>query len=324
MRIILIITIFLSSCFGNNKSGQLNNDTSKMHLKGKVKKLHQTKYEAIRRNDSVVVGNKWDGLWNDMEKQIEFNEYGNKISEVTYNGDESIYDKYEYQYNSDEKIIKQLYYNVNGKLIPPSKFSYNNSNNNLIEREDFILGGQLYKFHSYKYDNQNNLIEYRLEYLKNSEDSKGNDDIYTKSDYRMTYKYDKKNNKEEIKRFGFGVYTSKDSKSKYKYDNNHNLIEQQYFDPKTDAPLSKEIFEYNTDNLVIKKTTYYNDVIRSQEMNKYDNYGNITEVLKNEDGEQQTIQYKYLYDDHHNWIKQQKTENNKPHSIIIRSIEYYE
>ena len=111
-----------------------------------------------------------------------------------------------------------------------------------------------------------------------------------------------------------------------KFDKKNNLINQTYYDS-DNKPYRTNTRAYNSINQLIKESTV-DEYVDSEEMNEYNNQGDIVKVMGKDGSE--TI-YTYKYDDRNNWIEKTEkltaTKDGKSeiitNQLIKRSLNYY-
>ena len=174
-KIILAIlsVLRLVSC----KQSEKKNDLTKENLKGKVKSIKETTYEAVEKFGQIEKG---DVLYDRDFSFTIYDKNGNKIEKNYYFSD-GLYSKYTYKYDKKGNTIEINNYNSNGSIHEKYTFKYDEKGNNIEQNNYKYDGSFLYKY-TYKYDEKGNNIE------KNNYDSNG------RLDSKYTYEYDKNNN----------------------------------------------------------------------------------------------------------------------------------
>lgn len=159
-KIILAIlsVLRLVSC----KQSEKKNDLTEENLKGKVKSIKETTYEAVEKFGQIEKG---DALYDDDAFPFTiYNEKGNKIEEYWYNSDGSLLYKSTYKYDEKGNKIEENSYDSDGRLH--SKYTYKyDEKGNIIEENWYDSDGSLYEKHTYKYEyDKNNNWTQRIQY----------------------------------------------------------------------------------------------------------------------------------------------------------------
>ena len=130
-KIILAIlsVLRLVSC----KQSEKKNDLTEENLKGKVKSIKETPYEAVDKFGQIEKGNV---LYDDGTSFTIYNEKGNIIEENYYDSDGNLSSKDTYEYDENGNNIEKNNYDSNGKL--DSKYTYEyDKNNNWTQRIEY-------------------------------------------------------------------------------------------------------------------------------------------------------------------------------------------
>ena len=223
-KIILVILSVL--CLVSCNQSEKKNDLTEENLKGKVKSIKETLYEAVDKFGQIEKGDVLNNYFNI------YNEKGNKIEENRYDSDGSLYFKDTYKYDEKGNKIEENRYNSDGSLYSKTTYKYDEKGNmiedNFYDSDD---GSFIYK-NTYKYDEKGNKIE---EYHYDEDG---------KFIYKNTYKYDEKGNIIEEKiyhsdgRFG-NTYTYK-----YEYDKNNNWTQRIKYKNTIPRRITERIIEY--------------------------------------------------------------------------------
>lgn len=176
-KIILIILSVL--CLVSCNQSEKKNDLTEENLKGKVKSIKETTYEAIEKFGQIEKG---DVSYYAYAVTI-YNEKGDRIEENHYNSDGSLDYKVTYKYDENGNKIEGNIYFSNGKLDKKVTYKYDEKGN-IIELNGYNSDGSLLYKYTYKYDKKENIIE------KNRYNSNGSLD----EKYTYKYEYDKNNN----------------------------------------------------------------------------------------------------------------------------------
>ena len=178
-KIILAIlsVLRLVSC----KQSEKKNDLTEENLKGKVKSIKETLYEAVDKFGQIEKGNV---LYDAFTFPFTiYDEKGNKIEENDYDSDGRLDSKTTYKYDEKGNIIEENDYDSDGRLDSKYIYKYDEKGNK-IEENRYDSNGRLSQKTTYKYDEKGNTIE------KNDYDSDGR----PAENYSYKYEYDKNNN----------------------------------------------------------------------------------------------------------------------------------
>jgi len=316
---ISIVLFFVAS--GKAQTKVVKTDVEKNDLKGRVKSYTKVCYKAIDKLEKIQKG------------------------EIAYQ-ETSLYNEkgYRKSYTIDGKKQKECVYDGNGNKL--EEFNY--------------LSGELFSRHFYKYDNKGNQFEERayrpdssLEWVTvNTFDDKGNEieAITHNSDGSLndktTITYDEKGNELESKSVDADGKVSFTESAKY--DNKGNKIE--YYIGNN----WKYLYKYNDKGIMTERieTSY---IWKYSSKNKYDEKGNVIEVLTyDKDGimdqkstykydemgsqvewdfskyypdgklkEETVYKHSFIYDNIGNCIKETTSANGIVTGIIENEITYY-
>lgn len=278
--IILRITVTTANAQGKNELRELN-------LKGKVKSVRETSYQAVQKQGTVEKGKrKMEAPKYYRDFYVVLNEKGNKIEKTEYNSDGSSFVKLIYQYDGKGNTVSEDRYNGDGSLAKKNQFTYNfDDHGNMIEKNWIQPNGSLGDKTVFKYDDKGNIIEMSWFNEDGSSGGKG------------TRRCDEKGNMVE------GVYFKPDGKIDwrytYRYDEKGNRVEENI---------------YKGEKFIIK---YFR---------KFDEYGNETEIdwCKENGKPYRKYSSKFEYDSNGNWIRQtQFKKENKPTYILERELTYF-
>lgn len=341
----------------------IKNDLIKENLKGKVKSIRQTPYEAVEKFGEITKGNVFHEFYISINSIIEFNEEGNvimegyylpngnfhrnykkdnrgnKIEENRYNSNGEFLEKQVYVYDERDILIEDNIYRSDGKLSFKTIYKSDHKNN-IVEEDVYNSKGQLKSKTINKYDINGNKIE---EVISDYEEMKFvNGKTKMVYDYnkpkvitKSLYKYDKNGNKIEMispneNDENYGLKWS------YKFDENNYMIEDATYGLKDKKLKFKFTYKRDKRGNVIEENSYdSNNELQWTSISKYDKYGNeevrqhkaIKEV-DNYKGEPEPVgttntKYKYKYDEKGNWIEKIEYVNYIPKKIIEREIVYY-
>ena len=239
----VVILASISSC-SDTKSIHLD----EIKLKGKVKSIKETSYEAIQKDGEIVIGKRAKPSWK-KDSYRGFNRKGELTEELVYNTDGSL------RSISTLKTINKN--SVSESIFKPSgelkfrQISNYNDNGKLVEKVRFNLDGETLVRNLYRYDENGNRIE-DLQYFNTNE----NPSIKT------TYKYDELGNK--VEEFMYNPEDRLIAKWLSKYNDQNSLVEENYY--YADGSLSaQEVYSYEFD----KKGNWTKQIIVSNEVPKY-------------------------------------------------------
>jgi hypothetical protein len=102
----------MAACDTAQTTSVKKTDWEKDGLKGKVKSVKETIYEAVKENGEINKGNKED-LGNNL---VEYDDKGNKIELIMYKSDGNLDYKFTYEYDDKGSIIEGNSYNSDGSL----------------------------------------------------------------------------------------------------------------------------------------------------------------------------------------------------------------
>ena len=247
MKKIILATLSvlcLVSCNQLEKKTEKKNDLTEENLKGKVKSIKETPYDAIEKFGQLEKGDVSYSVFFPSSFTI-YNEKGNKIEVNGYNPDGSLYSKTTYKYDEKGNKIEKNTYKYDGSLNYKTTYKYDEKGNK-IEKNNYYYSGRLDSKTTYKYDEKGNNIEENIYY-------------YDGYGYKTTYKYDEKGNKIEknidgsVDRLGY-KYT-------YKYDEKGNTIEQNiYYHGSRPAENYSYKYEYDKNNNWTQEIEYFNTI----------------------------------------------------------------
>jgi len=266
LKFAVLISIVILILFGCKSQKNDDSDAYEMKLKGKVKSIYYSIYEARKSNGLILKGSKCSDCAND--NFLLFNKNGNIEENITYydNGELS---KIIYAYNNKGEIILEVEYDLDGVLKNKYIYEYDKKGNK-TKTESYSNEKIDYQT-IFEYDDNNKLI--------------------------VSYHYDLD------KWIGVNLENFLDSKTTYKYDINGNLIEQSTYS--RSGSLEKRLSKKYDKNIVVVVHTltignYLKD-IRSDY--KYDEFGNeIESITYNDDGTEKVKTVSY-YDNNNNKIK---------------------
>ncbi len=230
--ILATLSVLYLVSYGQSKK---KNDLTEENLKGKVKSIKETTYEAVDKFGQIEKGNvfydRFSLLFNSPFTII-YNEKGNKIEKNYYNSDGSLKSKTTYKYDEKGNNIEENIYGSDGSLKSKTTYKYDKKGNN-IEENTYDSDSRLNFKATYKYNEKGNIIE------KNYYDSDG------RLNFKATYKYDKKGNNIEYNIcYSDGSLDKTTYKYKYEYDKNNNWTQQVTYENNKPTQITERIIEY--------------------------------------------------------------------------------
>ena len=179
--ILAILSVLYLVSYGQlEKKSEKKNDLTEENLKGKVKSIKETPYEAVEKFGQIEKG---DMLNTYFTIFTIYNKKGNTIEENDYNSDGSLFSKFTYKYDEKGNIIEKNDYDSDGRLDYKTTYKYDEKGN-MIEATYYNSDGRLSSKTTYKYDEKGNTIE--------ENDYNSDSSLNSKTTYK--YKYDKNNN----------------------------------------------------------------------------------------------------------------------------------
>ena len=179
--ILAILSVLYLVSYGQlEKKSEKKNDLTEENLKGKVKSIKETPYEAVEKFGQIEKG---DMLNTYFTIFTIYNKKGNTIEENDYNSDGSLFSKFTYKYDEKGNIIEKNDYDSDGSLNYKTTYKYDEKGN-MIEANFYNSDGSLSFKLTYKYDEKGNMIEATYYNSDGRLDSK--------TTYK--YEYDKNNN----------------------------------------------------------------------------------------------------------------------------------
>lgn len=297
-----VVLVFFTLKCTQVKAQESENYLKVYGLRGKVKSLKQSTFEAIDKFGVVQKGKRID-IDNDFDfnRLLYFNENGDWTTIFDFDSLGNLSSKTVCTYDSESKLIELTVSSGADQLTEKHVYNYIQGRISQIAHYDSV--GNLLKKTLYEYDNMNQKIESR-EYLVDGTKGEKETWAYDKQgvlvehcNYRASgalsirKKYDKNGNNIENNFTQFGIQFL------HRYDKNGNAVESTL--KNTDGE-TKSYYEYNSNG----------DKIRIKHV-----VGKDTDITA----------YEYTYDQHHrNWIKRIEYHNSIPKYFVEREIEYYQ
>ena len=222
-KIILAIlsVLRLVSC----KQSEKKNDLTEENLKGKVKSIKETLYEAVDKFGQIEKGNWFNNYFTIYDKK------GNIIEENDYDSDGSLNSKTTYKYDEKGNKIEENDYDSDGRLSYKYTYKYDEKGN-IIEENHYDSDGRLRSKYTYKYDKKGNMIEANF---YNSDGSLS---------FKFTYKYDEKGNMIEVTYYDSDGSLNYKTTYKYEYDKNNNWTQKIQYRNTIPNIITERIIEY--------------------------------------------------------------------------------
>lgn len=318
----------------------MKNSLSVLKLKGKVKILTETEFEATEQSGEFQKGTILNKLI------ILFNNNGNMIVEK-FPGLKNFYRIKTFLYDGKSRLIEENQYSlierfdVNGKLFedleyyedcmapskPPEKrHSYKyDEKGNLVDEHVYNSNSTIYSYCTYNYDNMGNRVEENRS-KKSDLNEWGEFDISDSVNSKFVFKYDEKGNK--IEAYEYYSDGKLHCRYGYKYDENRNKIEEIEYGS-GNAILQKHTYKYDSrGDLVEENTSELDGSTNIKFIYQYDDKGNLIDLMQEksyklirESSNTESCKYNN-YDIHGNWLYRIKKDTGKPILITEREIEY--
>jgi len=297
---------------------------------GNVKVVSRTSYRLLPNGSGVKKGemmSKNNIYWDNDRKQVLDSLIRPKLTNVktvvTYDSSRNMTEvkcshfdgkpvtRFTYKYNSGNKVTELCKYSANDSLENKSILTYD-ANGNVIENKYFDSNKKWDFKITYKYDSRDNETEEWWHYYKND----------SLQGYKIMRKYDANNNMTSE-----DYYYNKDQKtwrSTFEYDRDNYKTVCIKYDTK-DSVIGKETYIYNAGHKMIEQKIYGNNLIISKCTRAYDDHGNITEAASyGANGKVHTIyNLKYTYDTTGNCTSMTTYVNGKPKAITEWVITYW-
>lgn len=214
--------------------------------------------------------------------KIDYNDIGNVIN---YRHDYIVYFlNTEYKYDSSNRLIKMIKSQWFGKEMYYSQ-------NEVLEYNDSVINRSVY------YKNDPESIKYNLRYYINELQLLSRVEDY--SNYEsfssvVNYKY----NEDGILNF------VDDSEVKYQYDQNKNLILKEFYEVNIDKPKLYFKYDYNDKNQLIKEQYIIGEKLSSKQEFEYKNNLLFKKTVYFDEKKQHY--HLYYYDNYGNWIRRER------------------
>ena len=257
----------------NTSQNKSNDLTERFNMKGRVKSMSQTTFDANPDG--------WTLLWD-----------GSAVRSGTAEK-ESERDRFDLEFDQRGNRLQLIEYKSDGGVDSKTTWAYNKVGT--LSEEARHVDGRVFKT-TYTYTANGNLAE---ETYSKSDGSKGS---------RTTHEYDKSGN--EVKEI---YYKSVDDHNTYMYnhDTEGNKMEEFVFD-KSGVSLGRYTHRWDASGRCIEVTRYTPEGDMQYQISySYDEYGNMVKEIEEREEEdegwiQDTVTYKFEYDDIGNWITRVK------------------
>lgn len=269
-------------------------------------------------------------------REQKFNQEGLKTVETWFEGNNSVYRKFEYKYDENDSItqIKEYYDDTNNVIIKK-----NYLNDLLISEIYFTMNednNNNYSYKYYSYDESKNLIQIK-KFNENGFDFSSHytynemgkqiqlNNSHSDDEKILVWKkiYDEKNRLIELQNYSTNEYTKKDSivnRFVMKYNDNNKIIQRKYIVTGYEIEYN---FEYDANNNIKRFYTNSFSKPNNYEFSYFRKKSRLVKVISKKYNENFTITFDYKDDEKGNWIEQTKSVNGKPMFIWKRKIEYY-
>lgn len=346
-----VISLLFLSC---SKEQKMENDLEKMNLKGNVKSIHTSTYNAIEKFGEIQKGAQtfhingwmdWEYDNKNIDSRVMFTKMGVFDSEINYIFDErgyfiekneyrgeNIWGKVVYKYDEKGNKIEENIYSDYGNHELKWIYQYDNRNKTEASYYDKNeeLGGK-WKYN--KYDDNGNILE----------GSRYGKDGKLEIRMKWIFKYDAKGNvieesqyskqewsKEKITPNKFGVDVSKILDTSKKQQKGVDLSEYLSTSDTTQTKQKTSSdewsfdyqwkYKYDNKGNKIEECEYDKDgTLENKFTYKYDDNGNKIEGK----GEKSNGKYEYVFDKLENWIIRTAFENENPTYVVERKIKYF-
>jgi hypothetical protein len=242
----ILFGLIILSCTPTKKK----NDLSEMNLKGKVKTIKETSFNATDKFGVITKGSRSEKSNSKYDTYTIFNNKGNIVEENIYRSVDYLCYKIIYNYDNYGLKKEKLTYYLDGKLREKEIYEYDSEGKIILEKTYNSEGKYTYRC-DFKYEN-GNVIEtkmFEFEYYANSFNYNG----------KYTSNYDEYNNLVEINSYDFNnklMY-----KRFYKYDNKLNIIEESYNDvQESDIRTTTYQFEFDSKGNWIRRIDFSNTI----------------------------------------------------------------
>ena len=222
MKLIFFLLSFMALVACESKSSKT--DWDKQNLKGKVKSIKETPYEAIGYSGEYHKKNLAPrGFANN---EFSFDETGKLLKEISYNKNGGVSNVYTYNYDNKGLLLSKDTYDSKGKFEEKSVYKHD-FQGNITEENLYNTNGKLKSnnYYIYRYDEKGNQVERYVFVYGTDEEGNFSFDENGTAKIEIIHKeensYDQKGNKikSTIQDLIFGK-----TEISYEYDNSGNLV----------------------------------------------------------------------------------------------------
>lgn len=246
----LLLVIFSIAFLGSTSSCSDSqfSDLDELKLKGKVKSIKETSFEAIEKDGEIITGKRAKPSWK-KDSYRGFNRKRELTEELIYNSNGSLRSISTFKSLNNNSVLESIF-QPTGELKFKQIANFND-NGKLVEKIRFNLDGETLVRNLYLYDENGNRIEDK-QYFNTDKDPS----------IKTEYKYDALGNK--IEEYMYNPEDNLIAKWFSKYDDQNSLVEENYY--YADGSLSaQEIYFYEFD----KKGNWIQQIVVSQGVPKY-------------------------------------------------------
>ena len=334
--ILLIIYFSIFSCSKSKSSSEKKNDASEFGLNGKVKSVKSEIYSLIPEKDTFRIGEKVNGMSEDRNSLMQFNQQGNLTSsmEFLYNG--KVSNQAIYTYDEKERLTKRKEIDNYGKgSFLDYEFIYNSQDS---VTQTTISDNSFKRIYKIERDEKNRAIKseatqndtvvliYILKY-----DQNGN--VIVENEFRkkdvpikiVERTFNKENLKEKEQVVEYNTWDTLSYENRFFYNKNKNLIlEKDYIENDSNYTENKYSYHNNGEikEHIITPVGSRRFVILTQKFNKN---GDRIELSRtpSDNKPKEVWNNRFKYDSNNNWIEKLEFKDNRPLYIVKRTIEYY-
>ena len=227
----------------------ISNERVNLKLKGKVKSIKETSFEAVEKGETIETGKRSKPSWK-KDTYRAFKRNGELTEEIVYSSNGDMRSFSNFKSNTHENNIKESIFNSKGDMTFIQVWNLNDQGK-LVEKLRFNVKGETLIRILYKYDKEGNLIE-DSQYFDSSKEPR----------IKYNYVYDSKGNK--VEEYMYNPMNELIAKWKSKYNEDDILVEEQYY--YSDGSVAdKETYTYEFD----KKGNWVQQIIVANGTPKY-------------------------------------------------------
>jgi hypothetical protein len=148
--IIVLMPLLCFGCFGDNER---KNDLTKNNLKGKVKSVEKTVYDAVEKDGEIEKSSL------NYKRTERYNKDGYMVERKAYKSDSSLKDVCKFEYDTKGNLLEQIFTDEDGKYA--CKIAYKNNSNGMMIEEKLLspTNKNAISTTTHKYDKKGRLIE---------------------------------------------------------------------------------------------------------------------------------------------------------------------